>query len=238
MIITFSKSVDSVVKIAEIGMCTMISGTPGAGKSQLCMQLAVNALIPLADGGVGGSTLYISTEGTPDTNRISSMLQKLQNHVNRVRTEKNKSKDLWDDPNLLNKLGIATPLDIPSLMECLNSLPKLVADHGYKLIILDSIAAPIRCLEDNNERMRATLEITSLLSKLASKMNVAVVCTNHLTTPFHMTTPFNSDDQELIPALGLNISSQFDVHVDIEKVRTACGRSGRGGKRQLVASSI
>jgi hypothetical protein len=123
-------------------------------------------------------------------------------------------------------------------MECLNSLPKLVADHGYKLIILDSIAAPIRCLEDNNERMRATLEITSLLSKLASKMNVAVVCTNHLTTPFHMTTPFNSDDQELIPALGLNISSQFDVHVDIEKVRTACGRSGRGGKRQLVASSI
>lgn len=90
MVITFSKSVDSVVKVAEIGMCTMISGNPGVGKSQLCMQLAVNALIPASDGGVGGSSLYISTEGLPDTSRISSMLQKLQNHVNRVRSEKNK----------------------------------------------------------------------------------------------------------------------------------------------------
>ena len=118
---------------------------------------------------------------------------------------------MWDDPNLLNRLGIATALDVSSLMECLKSLPKLVAESGYKLIILDSIAAPIRCLEDNNDRMRVTLEITSLLSKLASQMQVAVVCTNHLTTPF------NSDDQELIPALGLSVSSQFDVHVELSK---------------------
>lgn len=54
---------------------------------------------------------------------------------------------------------------------------------------------------------------SNTLSNLASDLDIAVVCTNHLTTQF------NSDDKEFIPALGLNISSQFDVHVELSKTQ-------------------
>jgi RecA/RadA recombinase len=43
---------------------TEISGESASGKSQLCMQLLLQAQLPVDMGGLGGSSLYLSTEGT------------------------------------------------------------------------------------------------------------------------------------------------------------------------------
>ena len=57
-ITTFSRSLDSLLDGGvPLGSVTEICGAPGVGKTQLCVQLAVNALIPEAFEGVGGKII-------------------------------------------------------------------------------------------------------------------------------------------------------------------------------------
>ena len=52
---TFSSALDDILDGGvPLGSVTEICGVPGIGKTQLCVQLAVNALIPEAFEGVGG----------------------------------------------------------------------------------------------------------------------------------------------------------------------------------------
>lgn len=43
---------------------TELCGVPGIGKSQLCMQFALDVQIPELFGGNGAETVYIDTEGS------------------------------------------------------------------------------------------------------------------------------------------------------------------------------
>ena len=65
----------------QTGEVTEIAGMPGAGKTQLAMQLAVNAALPIQHGGVAGSTIYIDTEGSFSAERCSTMAVSLYQHV-------------------------------------------------------------------------------------------------------------------------------------------------------------
>lgn len=73
-IITFSKSFDSILGggLAK-GEVTEIVGLPGVGKTQLCMQLCVDARLPAAFGGVAGESVYIDTEGSFSPERCFTM---------------------------------------------------------------------------------------------------------------------------------------------------------------------
>ena len=65
LILTFSRALDHLlgggVARAEV---TEISGMPGTGKTQLAMQLCVNARLPTPQGGIEGEAVYIDTEGS------------------------------------------------------------------------------------------------------------------------------------------------------------------------------
>lgn len=64
-IITFCKELDELLGGGiDVGRLTEVCGTPGAGKTQLSMQLSLNVQIPEALGGVGGEAVYIDTEGS------------------------------------------------------------------------------------------------------------------------------------------------------------------------------
>jgi RAD51-like protein 2 len=73
-IVSFSKSVDSMLGggIAK-GEVTEIVGLPGVGKTQLCMQLCVDARLPTAFGGVQGDAVYLDTEGSFSPERCFTM---------------------------------------------------------------------------------------------------------------------------------------------------------------------
>ena len=74
-IVSFSKSVDSMLGggIAK-GEVTEIVGLPGVGKTQLCMQLCVDAQrLPTAFGGVQGDAVYLDTEGSFSPERCFTM---------------------------------------------------------------------------------------------------------------------------------------------------------------------
>uniref|UniRef100_A0A2C9KIX7 DNA repair protein RAD51 homolog 3 n=1 Tax=Biomphalaria glabrata TaxID=6526 RepID=A0A2C9KIX7_BIOGL len=47
-----------------LGKITEICGAPGLGKTQLCLQLAVDVQIPVDIGGLDGEAVYIDTEGS------------------------------------------------------------------------------------------------------------------------------------------------------------------------------
>lgn len=66
---TLSKALDQLLSGGfQLGVVSEILGLPGTGKTQLSMQLAVNATVPVAVGGWDTSVIYIDTEGcfTPE----------------------------------------------------------------------------------------------------------------------------------------------------------------------------
>lgn len=75
-IVTFSRSVDKLLGggLAR-GEVTEICGLPGVGKTQLCMQLCVDARLPESFGGVAGESVYIDTEGSFSPERCHTMAQ-------------------------------------------------------------------------------------------------------------------------------------------------------------------
>ncbi|NWW91170.1 RA51C protein, partial [Rhynochetos jubatus] len=70
-IITFCSALDNIlgggVQLTKI---TEICGAPGVGKTQLCMQLAVDVQIPECFGGVAGEAVFIDTEGSFMVDRV------------------------------------------------------------------------------------------------------------------------------------------------------------------------
>ncbi|KAL7575913.1 hypothetical protein ACA910_000713 [Epithemia clementina (nom. ined.)] len=81
-IVTFSRQVDQLLGGGiRLGEVTELAGAPGSGKTQLAMQLAVNAQLPVDFGGVAGSTIYIDAEGSFAPTRCWDMATALVQHV-------------------------------------------------------------------------------------------------------------------------------------------------------------
>jgi RAD51-like protein 2 len=63
-IITYSKAMDTVLGGGVVcGQLTEFCGPPGVGKTQICIQLAVDVQLPPHIAGLGGEAVYIDTEG-------------------------------------------------------------------------------------------------------------------------------------------------------------------------------
>uniref|UniRef100_A0A8D8HE25 DNA repair protein RAD51 homolog 3 n=1 Tax=Culex pipiens TaxID=7175 RepID=A0A8D8HE25_CULPI len=62
-IITFCKDLDHAIGHSgvSVGLITEFCGPPGSGKTQMCLQLCVNANLPKELGGLGGKSLYLDT---------------------------------------------------------------------------------------------------------------------------------------------------------------------------------
>jgi len=83
-IITFARSIDALlgggIALSEL---TELSGCPGTGKTQLAMQICVDARLPMEYGGVEGEAVYIDCEGSFSCERCLDMADCLVRHVRR-----------------------------------------------------------------------------------------------------------------------------------------------------------
>lgn len=65
-------------KITQNGLpirgITEIVGESGAGKSQICLQLALNVQLPISDGGLEKAAVYICTEDAFPSKRLVQMV--------------------------------------------------------------------------------------------------------------------------------------------------------------------
>lgn len=123
---------------------TEISGEAGSGKSQLCLQLCLQAQLALRNGGLAGSAAYICTEGDFPSKRLAQISEGFG------RKHPTYCEDLYEntgdfDVTLTDQVLIFRCESIEKLHNILTrDLPLVMEQRNVRLLILDSIAALLR----------------------------------------------------------------------------------------------
>jgi RAD51-like protein 2 len=203
-IITFSRAIDTMLAGGiALGEFTELAGAPGTGKTQLAMQLAVNAALPACAGGVHGSTIYVDTEGSFAPDRCYTLAQHLIAHIQGGMRKRNMPPWNITTEEILDNIHVFRAHTVTDLILVLEGgIPKLLQQQQkekcnipVRLIIIDSFAFPYRA-DDGTDFVHRTRKITMqicALTRLARVHQLAVLAINQMTTKL---------DGTLVPALG------------------------------------
>ncbi|KAI1903491.1 hypothetical protein AGOR_G00027740 [Albula goreensis] len=200
-IVTFCSELDCVLGGGvPVGKTSEICGVPGVGKTQLCIQLAVDVQIPLCFGGLGGQVVYIDTEGSFLVQRVVDMAKSAVEHCSQLAedTEQREALKEFTVETILSNLFLFRCHDYVELLAEIYLLPNFLAQHPeVRLVVIDSIASPFRHgFEDLSYRTRLLSGLAQRLIQMATLQSVAVVLTNQ------MTTKVASGQSKLVPAFG------------------------------------
>ncbi|XP_070571509.1 DNA repair protein RAD51 homolog 3-like [Ptychodera flava] len=206
-VITFCEELDDILgggvpmtKITE--MC----GVPGIGKTQLCMQLAVDVQIPAVFGGCEGEAVYVDTEGSFMVDRVIDIAQGTVTHCQHItgienNPEHKEAMDGFTVESILSKIYVYRCSDYLQLLATVILLPEFLQSHTkVKLVVIDSVAFHFRSnFDDMASRTRILNGLAQNLIKMATQFQLAVVLTNQMTTRFRSDVRGQS---QLVPALG------------------------------------
>ncbi|MEM0342968.1 MAG: DNA repair and recombination protein RadA [Thermoplasmata archaeon] len=103
-------------------------GEFGSGKTQLCHQLAVNATMPVSEGGLDGHTVMIDTEQTFRPERITQMAE---------------GKGL-DPDEVLKKIHVARAFNSHHQMLLVDKAFEMAKEFPVRLMVVDSLTAHFR----------------------------------------------------------------------------------------------
>ncbi|KAK7089013.1 DNA repair protein RAD51 homolog 3-like isoform X2 [Littorina saxatilis] len=201
-IVTFCAKLDGVLGGGvTLRQVTEICGAPGVGKTQMCIQLAVDASIPEELGGAGGEAVYIDTEGSFIVERVADIAMATADHCHRMAA----SADDVDIGNytmetILAGIHYFRCHDHIELLATIHLLTTFVQKHPkVRVIVVDSIAFPFRHnFDDLSMRTRLLTSMAQSCIQLATNFDLAVVLTNQMTTRFTL----GSNGSQLMPALG------------------------------------
>jgi RAD51-like protein 2 len=217
-IVTFSQSMDKLLGGGiDIGQVTELAGMPGVGKTQLAMQLCVNARLPKLFGGVEGQAVYIDAEGSLSPERLFGMAKALVGHVEATSRRRNhlpfppSNNNNFTPEHILDAIHVFRVHDEAAQTATLYSLPHFLEqqqqDHPQqlpvKLIVIDSIAFHYRSITPTNQnyyiqRTKALTQLAAFLGDLATNYELAVVVINQMTTKIDS----NNNSSRCVPALG------------------------------------
>ncbi|XP_062078681.1 DNA repair protein XRCC3 homolog [Humulus lupulus] len=150
---------------------TELVAESGCGKTQLCLQLALSAQLPLNQGRLSGSSLYIHTE-------FPFPFRRLQQLCHASRLGGNSDNIFVHAAHSAEQLLDEMPKIESFLVDSQSRLP-------IRLIVIDSIAALFRSEFDNTHsdlKRRSSLffKISGQLKSLAKRFNVAVMVANQV----------------------------------------------------------
>jgi len=130
----------------ETGYVTEVAGEFGAGKTQLCHQLAVTVQLPKGEGGLSGKALYIDTEGTFRPERILSMAR---------------YRGLDPERALENVLVV----EARGELELLSAIASARSSEA-RLVVVDTLVAPLEVGESVEALARRQYALSRLLRML------------------------------------------------------------------------
>ena len=144
-------------------------GAFGSGKTQVALTLAVNAQLPVENGGANGKYVFIDTEGTFRPVRIKQIAEALGANPEKV----------------LKNIFVARAFNSDHQMLLLEKIGEMVKNgEPIKLIIIDSLTAHFRAefagrgqLADRQQKLNRYLHN---LMQLAETHNLAVYVTNQV----------------------------------------------------------
>ncbi|MEM4852647.1 MAG: AAA family ATPase [Thermofilum sp.] len=173
----------------EVGSLTEFIGEFGAGKTQLCHQLAVMVQLPREKGGLSARALYIDTEGTFRPERIIQ--------IARYRN--------LDPEKTLENILYARAYNSDHLLHLLEKSSEAVIGGDVGLLVLDEATGLFRAELEASERVEAFAKLSSLL-EVAARAGAAVVFTRHVVAA----------DEEL-PAGGAAVDGLATVSVRVAR---------------------
>ena len=178
------KTLDSDIDAAlnggiRTGYITEIAGESAAGKTQFALGLLLSAQLQ-PPYGLGRSTIYISTEAPLKTTRLNQILTTHPFYTALPATSR---------PTLDNIYTIPVN-DLEAQDHILTfQLPLAVKRFNAGLVIIDSVAANYRAEHSTSssglaDRATELAKLGSLLRRLATEENIAVVVTNQVSDRF------------------------------------------------------
>ena len=156
-IISFVRSIDSLLGGGfQPHEVTEIVGMPGTGKTQLAMQLCVDAKLPRPFGGVDGDSIYIDSEGSFSPERCHDMAVALVDHLHASSIRSNGQKVVPSNftvDAILDSIHVFRVYDEASQTATIMGLSDFLErrkNEGkqIKLLVVDSIAFHyrVRCV--------------------------------------------------------------------------------------------
>ncbi|XP_076108680.1 DNA repair protein RAD51 homolog 3-like isoform X3 [Mytilus galloprovincialis] len=183
---------------------TEFCGAPGIGKTQMCMQLAVDVQIPECFGGLDGEVVYLDTEGSLIVERLVDITTATIQHCQQISQmesdeETKSSMSEFTTEKVLSRIHYYRCHDYVELLATVHLLPDFIKDHPkVKLVVVDSIAFHFRHdFDDFSLRTRLLTSMAQSFIKLATEYKIAVVLTNQMTTKVK-----HGESSQLVPALG------------------------------------
>lgn len=182
-------------------------GQFGSGKTQVAHQLAVNVQLPVEEGGLGKSAIYIDTENTFRPERIQSMAEAVG----------------LDPTEVLQNIHVARAYNSDHQILLAEKAGDLAKEYDVGLVVVDSLIAHFRAeytgrgtLADRQQKINRHLH--TLQRKVSDLHNVAVVVTNQV-----MSKPdvFFADPTAPVGGHVVGHTATFRVYL----------RRGKGGKR-------
>jgi DNA repair protein RAD51 len=169
MIRTGIKKLDSILGGGiRNGLITDIFGEAGTGKTQLAMQISINALVQ------GGKILFHDTTGAFRPERMLEMIESDNN-----------------DSNLLNNVKVAR---ITNVAEQKKYLTKLNEKNNFSLFVIDNVTDlfSFEYSKGNQplERDKSLMEYIHSLSAIAIENKIPIIMTNGITS-------FDNIDKEI-----------------------------------------
>ncbi len=170
-ITTGSKNFDNLLggKGVETKSITEAFGAYGSGKTQLGLQLAINAQLPLDKGGANGKVVYIDTEGTFRPERVNQLSEGIGANSEKV----------------LKNIFVARAFNSDHQILLLEKVSEMIQNgEPIRLVVIDSLTAHFRAeysgrgqLADRQQKLNRYIHN---LMKLAEQYNVAIYVTNQV----------------------------------------------------------
>ncbi|KAF5916017.1 hypothetical protein HPG69_003091, partial [Diceros bicornis minor] len=135
-IITFCSALDDILGGGvPLTKTTEICGAPGVGKTQLCMQLAVDVQIPECFGGVEGEAVFIDTEGSFMVDRVVDIATACIQHLQLIAgthlgEEHPKALEDFTLENILSHIYYFRCRDYTELLAQVYLLPDFLSEHS------------------------------------------------------------------------------------------------------------
>lgn len=242
-IVTFSQKLDILLSggVLPSGGIYEICGQPGSGKTQLCMQVALNVQIPSVFFGCAKRSWYIDTEGSFSPYRCRLMAQGVCDHLFFL-------SKLWNTAEARSTVSLLSPdhfmegilftrvFDEVELLTLISVMDHVILKSDGKppigLIIIDSISFPFRASFGSSSTTRCSDQLTTIsnaLKRISLRHNIAIVCTNQMTlrltpvvhSPMHLSDTVGAHDNPdfkaaVVPCLGSVWESMCSVILFIE----------------------
>lgn len=209
-ITTGAKALDEILKGGiETSAVTEVYAEFGAGKSQMCFSVAVNAQLPADKGGLGqgAGCIWIDTERTFRPERIKEIA----------------AFKGMDPEAVIDKMVVAQIQNAAHLEMFIKELVRLIRQYNAKVVVVDSIIALHRAefagrgtLYDKQHKIHV---IMNQLVKLADFFNIAILITNQVSA-----SPDNVYGSDPMKPTGGNIVAHMSTY-------RLSMRKGGGGTR-------